>query len=72
MFDIHFVGGAVMNAVNVLNNPRSFYMKTQRDGRSGNWDLAAFIFLTILMVAISSLMAPGCISIDQKHFILMM
>ena len=43
MFEIYFVGGAVMNAVNVLNNPRSFYMKTPKKemGGAAIWDLAA-------------------------------
>ena len=43
MFETHFVGGAVMNVLNLLKNPRSFYMKApkKRLGGCAIWDLAA-------------------------------
>ncbi len=42
-FDIQFVGGAVMNVIQTLLNPRSFYMKVpkKRLGGCAIWDLAA-------------------------------
>ena len=42
-FQIEFVGGAVMNVMYLLHNPRSFYMKVpkKRLGGCAIWDLAA-------------------------------
>lgn len=47
IFEIHFVGGAVMNVVNLLSHPRSFYLKTpkKRLGGCAIWDLAAAALL---------------------------
>ena len=42
-FNVQFVGGAVMNVMNTLQYPRSFYMKVpkKRLGGCAIWDLAA-------------------------------
>ena len=42
-FEIQFVGGAVMNVMYLVQNPRSFYMKVpkKRLGGCAIWDLAA-------------------------------
>jgi fructose-1,6-bisphosphatase/inositol monophosphatase family enzyme len=42
-FDIRYVGGAVMNALQLLTEPNSVYVKSTKKARSGCaiWDLAA-------------------------------
>ena len=47
LFDIHFVGGAVMNAIELLNRSTSMYLKTpkHRIGGCAIWDLAAISLL---------------------------
>ena len=47
MFQIQFVGGAVMNVLHLVQHPRSFYMKPpkKRLGGCAIWDLAAVSLL---------------------------
>ena len=42
-FDIRFIGGAVMNVLEVLMNPRSMYVKAPKEevGGCAIWDIAA-------------------------------
>ena len=42
-FDIHFIGGAVMNVIHVMTEERSFYCKPPKKARGGCaiWDLAS-------------------------------
>jgi fructose-1,6-bisphosphatase/inositol monophosphatase family enzyme/thiamine kinase-like enzyme len=49
LFDIQFVGGAVMNVLHLLQHPRAFYMKPpkKRLGGCAIWDLAAVSLLCL-------------------------
>lgn len=46
-FDIRFVGGAVMNGLQVLTEPNSVYVKATKKAKSGCaiWDLAAVVLM---------------------------
>ena len=47
LFEIRFIGGAVMNAIEILHHPHSIYLKTPkyRMGGCAIWDLAAISLL---------------------------